>query len=214
MNKELHEYRKSYEKGKLLEDKVTSDPISQFKIWFKEVEDAGGVAEPNAMTVTTLGEDGFPKGRIVLLKEYDEEGFVFYSNYTSEKAKGIENHSKVGISFFWPNLERQVIIKGVVEKAPKEQSERYFKSRPKSSQIGAIVSNQSAIIKDRSVLEDRMKMLEEKYKNQEVPLPDFWGGYIVKPHSMEFWQGRPSRLHDRLLYTKEGPKWTIDRLAP
>ncbi|AEE20833.1 pyridoxamine 5'-phosphate oxidase [Dokdonia sp. 4H-3-7-5] len=213
MNRDLHDYRKSYEKGELLLENSALNPMDQFKTWFKEVEDAGGVAEPNAMTVATLGTDGFPKSRIVLLKELDADGFVFYTNYTSEKGESIAHHNKVGISFFWPNLERQVIIKGDIEKVSTERSDTYFNARPKDSQLGAWVSDQSSVIAGREVLEDKMKALKVTYEGKDIPRPAHWGGYIVKPVSIEFWQGRPSRLHDRIRYRLENDQWIKERLA-
>lgn len=213
MNRDLHDYRKSYEKGELLLENSALNPMDQFKTWFKEVEDAGGVAEPNAMTVATLGTDGFPKSRIVLLKKLDADGFVFYTNYTSEKGESIAHHNKVGISFFWPNLERQVIIKGDIEKVSTEQSDTYFNARPKDSQLGAWVSDQSSVIAGREVLEDKMKALKATYEGKDIPRPAHWGGYIVKPVSIEFWQGRPSRLHDRIRYRLEDNQWIKERLA-
>lgn len=214
MNRDLHNYRTSYQKGELLLENSAANPFEQFTTWFKEVEAAGGVLEPNAMTLATLGTDGFPKARIVLLKQYDQNGFVFYTNYTSEKGRSIAQHPKVGISFFWPNLERQVIIKGTVEKVSPEQSDRYFKSRPKESQLGALVSDQSSPIDDRSLLEKRKAALMEEYENTDVKRPAHWGGYVVRPETIEFWQGRPSRLHDRILYTKTSQDWKKQRLAP
>lgn len=214
MNRHLHDYRKSYEKGELLLGNTAQDPIDQFSAWFKEVEATGGISEPNAMTIGTLGLDGFVKSRIVLLKEYDQEGFVFYTNYNSEKGDSILHHSQIGISFFWPNLERQVIVKGIVSKVSAVRSDRYFNARPKASQLGALVSNQSSVIKDRSVLEEKMLSLQAEYKNKEVSRPGHWGGYIVNPVSIEFWQGRPSRLHDRIQYRMENGKWKKERLAP
>ncbi|WP_405225125.1 pyridoxamine 5'-phosphate oxidase [Dokdonia sp. Asnod1-B02] len=213
MNRDLHDYRKSYEKGELLLENSALNPMDQFKTWFKEVEDAGGVAEPNAMTVATLGTDGFPKSRIVLLKELDADGFIFYTNYTSEKGESIAHHNKVGISFFWPNLERQVIIKGDIEKVSTERSDTYFNARPKDSQLGAWVSDQSSVIAGREVLEDKMKALKATYEGKDIPRPAHWGGYIVKPISIEFWQGRPSRLHDRIRYRLEDNQWIKERLA-
>lgn len=214
MNRDLHDYRKSYNKGQLLLENAAAHPLDQFKTWFKEVEDAGGVAEPNAMTVATLGVDGFPKARIVLLKEYDEQGFVFYTNYSSEKGKSIAQYPKVGVSFFWPNLERQVIIKGAISKISAARSDAYFKARPKASQLGALVSNQSSVITDRDLLEEKMITLKAKYKNKNIQRPDHWGGYLVKPVTIEFWQGRPSRLHDRIQYRIENSRWIKERLAP
>ncbi|WP_144665571.1 pyridoxamine 5'-phosphate oxidase [Dokdonia sp. Hel_I_53] len=214
MNRDLHDYRKSYQKGELLVENTTTHPMDQFALWFKEVEEAGGVAEPNAMTVATLGRDGYVKSRIVLLKEYDHHGFVFYTNYVSEKGDSIAHHIQIGLSFFWPNLERQVIVKGVVSKTDAERSDAYFNSRPEQSKLGALVSDQSSIIKNRKVLEDKMDKLQETYKDKEIPRPKHWGGYLIEPVSIEFWQGRPNRLHDRIRYHKENNLWIKERLAP
>lgn len=215
MSQDLHGYRQSYEKGELLLENSAVDPISQFEVWFREVEQAGGVTEPNAMTVATLGTDGFPKARIVLLKEYDAHGFVFYTNYNSEKGQSIANYEQVGISFFWPNLERQVIIKGIASKVSAAQSDAYFNARPKASQLGALASDQSDVIVDRQIIEERMSALKAKYAEVDsIPRPEHWGGYIVKPESIEFWQGRPSRLHDRIRYTRQNGSWLKERLAP
>lgn len=216
MENKLHDYRKSYEKSELISENLSDNPIEQFQEWFKDAENAGGLEEANAMTVSTIGNDGFPKSRIVLLKSYDERGFVFYTNYESEKGKSIQNHPQTCISFFWPNTERQVIIKGVAEKVSEETSDEYFNSRPRGSQLGALVSNQSSVIENRKVLEDELESLKEEYEDKEIPRPENWGGYLVRPESIEFWQGRPNRLHDRFLFTKKDASddWKIERLAP
>jgi len=214
MAEKLHDYRKSYEKGELSKTSVAENPMQQFRTWFFEVKESGGVDEVNAMTLTTIGTDSFPKGRVVLLKKYDEYGFYFYTNYSSEKGKSIAHNNRVSLSFFWPNMERQIIIKGTVEKTSEVDSTNYFHSRPKGSQLGAVVSNQSEVVESREVLEKKLKDLEAKYENKEIPKPKDWGGFLVKPVSIEFWQGRPNRLHDRIRYTLEGDDWVIERLAP
>lgn len=214
MQKDLGKYRKSYEKSALIEGAISDNPMELFQKWFYEVEASDGVGEPNAMTVSTIGIDGFPKNRVVLLKKYTYEGFIFYTNYESEKGKAIAENSNVCISFFWPNLERQIIIKGIAEKVAKNLSDGYFESRPDGNKLGAIVSDQSAVIPSREVLEEKLTALEKEYKGKEIERPDWWGGYIVKPVSMEFWQGRPNRLHDRIRYSLEGLDWTMERLAP
>ncbi|NHF59790.1 pyridoxamine 5'-phosphate oxidase [Flavobacteriaceae bacterium TP-CH-4] len=215
MQKDLGDYRKSYEKSALIEDSISDNPIELFQKWFYEVEATDGVDEPNAMTVSTIGLDGFPKSRVVLLKKYTHEGFIFYTNYESEKGKAIAKNPKVCISFFWPHMERQVIIKGTTEKIAENLSDGYFESRPEGSKLGAIVSNQSSVIASRDVLEEKLKALEKEYQGKEIERPDFWGGYLVRPLSMEFWQGRPNRLHDRIRYSlQENLDWKIERLAP
>lgn len=214
MQKDLGNYRKSYEKTELIESNISDNPIALFQKWFYETEASDGVDEPNAMTISTIGLDGFPKSRVVLLKKYTHEGFIFYTNYESEKGKAIAKNPKVCISFFWPNMERQIIIKGKAEKIAENLSDGYFESRPEGSKLGAIVSNQSSVIASREVLEKKLKNLEAFYESKEIERPDYWGGYIVKPVSMEFWQGRPNRLHDRIRYTLEDIDWKIDRLAP
>lgn len=214
MAEKLHDYRKSYEKGELSENSVDENPMQQFRKWFYEVQNSGGVDEVNAMTVNTIGTDGFPKGRVVLLKKYDEYGFYFYTNYESEKGKAIANNNKVSLSFFWPNMERQIIIKGTAEKTSEADSINYFHSRPKGSQLGAVVSHQSEVVESREVLEKNLAELEKKYETEEVPKPDNWGGILVKPISIEFWQGRPNRLHDRIRYRLKDNDWVIERLAP
>jgi len=212
---DLSDYRKSYEKSSLLETSIPEDPINLFHKWFHEVEDFGGIDEVNAMTVSTIGLDGFPKSRVVLLKKYSEEGFIFYTNYNSEKGKAITNNPNVCLSFFWHSLERQIIIKGVAEKTPTNISDGYFESRPDGSKLGAIVSNQSEVISSRAILEDKLKQLELDYQDKEIVRPEFWGGFLIKPVEVEFWQGRPNRLHDRIRYQlQEDFSWKIDRLSP
>ncbi|MEO9511766.1 MAG: pyridoxamine 5'-phosphate oxidase [Flavobacteriaceae bacterium] len=215
MQKDLSNYRKSYEKSELMENSIKENPLEQFQKWFYEVEATDGLEEPNAMTVSTFGLDGYPKSRIILMKRYTHEGFVFYSNYQSEKGKAIEENPSVCLSFFWPNLERQVIIKGNAEKLAENLSDGYFESRPVGSQLGAIVSNQSEVVDSRERLETKLMEYRKKYEGKEIERPKHWGGYLVRPISMEFWQGRPNRLHDRIRYTlQEDFDWKIERLQP
>ncbi len=215
MQKDLGDYRKSYEKSALMEGSISDNPIQLFQTWFYEVEKSDGVDEPNAMTVSTVGLDGFPKSRVVLLKKYTHEGFIFYTNYNSEKGRAISENPNICISFFWANLERQVIIKGIAEKLPQNLSDGYFDSRPDGSKLGALVSDQSTVIDSRAVLEDKLTKLESEYEGKEIERPDHWGGYLVRPVSMEFWQGRPNRLHDRIRYTLTNEyDWKTERLAP
>jgi pyridoxamine 5'-phosphate oxidase len=215
MKKDLGNHRKSYEKSALLEDAISDNPMELFQKWFYELEKSGTVEELNTMTISTQGLDGYPKGRIVLLKRFTYEGFIFYSNYDSEKGKAIENNPKVCLSFFWPTMERQVIIKGTVSKIAENMSDGYFESRPTGSKLGAIASDQSEVIPSREVLENRLKELERQYEGKDIPRPSNWGGYLVSPVSLEFWQGRPNRLHDRIRYTLvEEYNWKIERLAP
>lgn len=214
MKNKLHDYRKLYEKHQLLEDEIPSDPFELFHYWIRETETNKEIEEINTMTVSTVGLDGYPKSRVVLLKEYDREGLVFYTNYLSEKGKAIAENPKVCISFFWPASERQVIVKGIARKTSEEESEEYFKSRPRGSQLGAWASSQSSVIPSRAFLKKRLEKLEAEYEGKEIPKPPYWGGYKVYPSEFEFWQGRPNRLHDRIYYTKENDLWQIDRLAP
>jgi pyridoxamine 5'-phosphate oxidase len=215
MEKDLGNYRKSYEKGELLLNEVPENPMELFQKWFYEVDKHFSQDETNAMTISTLGIDGYPKSRVVLLKKYTYEGFIFYTNYNSEKGKAIKVNPNVCLSFFWHGAERQIIIKGKVEKIAKNLSDGYFESRPRGSQLGALVSNQSDIVSSRIVLEERLNQLEKEYDGKEIARPSHWGGYIVKPVEMEFWQGRPNRLHDRIRYKLQADyNWQIDRLSP
>jgi pyridoxamine 5'-phosphate oxidase len=212
---DLSNYRKSYEKSELLETNLPEDPMTLFKKWFHEVEDFGGVEEVNAMTVSTIGLDGFPKARVVLLKQFTYEGFIFYTNYNSEKGKAIENNPNVCLSFFWHSLERQVIIKGVAKKIAENLSDGYFESRPDGSKLGALVSNQSEVVSSKAILEEKLKELEANFEGKEIPRPEYWGGYIIEPQEIEFWQGRPNRLHDRIRFQlKKDFTWKIERMSP
>ncbi|MHC5310478.1 pyridoxamine 5'-phosphate oxidase [Myroides sp. LJL116] len=213
--KDLSNYRQVYDKDILSESLAHKDALMQFRKWFVEVEQSHLEREVNAMHVSSIGLDGFPKTRVVLLKSYDENGFVFYTNYESEKSKAILANPHVCLSFFWPGMERQVIIKGLAKKVSASQSDNYFDSRPHGSKLGAIASNQSQVIESYQVLEDRLKQLEQE-NPQDIKRPDFWGGFCVEPISIEFWQGRPNRLHDRLRYRLSEDKldWIVERLAP
>lgn len=213
--KDIGHLRKSYEKGALDDALKNVSPISLFEQWFAEAEAHPAIEEANAMSLVTLGEDNFPKARVVLLKQFSPEGFVLYTNYNSEKGRALLAYPQVGLSFFWPALERQVIIKGKAEKVAAEVSDAYFSSRPLGSQLGAIASNQSEVIASREVLEKRLAHLETTYKDTTPKRPEHWGGILVRPEQIEFWQGRPNRLHDRLHYNlTSGSTWTAERLSP
>ena len=214
MDKNLHDYRKSYEKGSLKEDTVLENPLEQFATWFVDAEKTPTVEEPNAMTLSTVDTQGVPKARVVLLKEFTQEGFVFYTNYTSGKAQAIAQNNMVCISFFWPSLERQIIITGMAVKISQEKSIAYFNKRPRESQLGAVVSDQSNSIDSREALEEKLLDLEKQYQTKPIVKPAHWGGYLIQPTSYEFWQGRSSRLHDRIKYTKINNSWNIGRLQP
>ncbi|MCE3076832.1 pyridoxamine 5'-phosphate oxidase [Chryseobacterium gwangjuense] len=210
----LHHKRKVYEKSQLVESEIKQNPMEQFRDWFLEASENPGISEANAMAISTVEEDGCPRTRMVLLKSYTYEGFIFYTNYDSKKGKSIERTHKACLHFFWPGLERQIIIKADLERIAENLSDGYFHSRPKGSQLGAAVSPQSQEIPNREFLEEKLKALEEKYENTEVPRPENWGGYIAKPYEIEFWQGRPNRLHDRIVYQLKDLDWEISRLAP
>jgi len=215
MDKDLGSYRKSYEKKQLIESNIGDNPMELFQKWFYEIDSNFEIDETNAMTLSTMGLDGYPKSRVVLLKRYTYEGFIFYSNYESEKGKAITQNPNVCISFFWHAAERQIIIKGKAERIAENLSDGYFESRPRGSQLGAVVSKQSDIIANREFLERKLSELELQYQGKEIPRPAFWGGYIVKPVEFEFWQGRPNRLHDRIRFLlQEDFSWKIDRLSP
>ncbi len=209
----LDTIRNEYKLASLCTDDVDDNPIIQFEKWLSEAVESG-THQPTAMSLATMGTDGFPQSRIVLLKFVDENGFVFFTNYNSRKGRSIEKNPAVGLHFFWPELERQVRISGFAHKTGSETAEKYFHSRPTVSQISAWVSEQSKVVPSRKYLDERFVYFSKKFENKQVPLPDFWGGYRVYPVKMEFWQGRENRLHDRILYKKEKEGWKIMRLAP
>jgi pyridoxamine 5'-phosphate oxidase len=212
--KTIAEIRKEYSKASLDVKDVKANPIAQFNDWFTEAINAQ-VAEANALTLSTVTEDGRPSGRIVLLKGVENERFIFFTNYQSQKGKELEKNPACALTFFWPDLERQVRIEGVATRLDERASEQYFQSRPRGSQIGAWSSPQSSVIQNRELLEARVMDMEKKFEGKNVlPKPNQWGGYQVEAHEIEFWQGRESRLHDRIVYTKTDHTWRIHRLAP
>lgn len=210
---DLQDMRRDYQSATLDEQSVDKNPFVQFEKWFSEAKNAA-ILEPNTMILATSGKDNIPNIRAVLLKIFDEKGFVFFSNYTSDKAKEIEENPYVAVEFLWLELERQIRIIGKCEKISTKESFAYFIKRSRDSRIGAWVSNQSKIISSRKILALHVEKMKEKFKNGDIPLPDFWGGYRVIPSKIEFWQGRENRLHDRILYTKMQETWQISRLAP
>ena len=206
--------RKEYANPVLTREMLDPDPYGQFERWFQETCNAG-LSEPNAMTLATVDTDGQPTLRTVLLKLFDRDGFVFYTNYGSRKARQIAANHRVALLFPWVKLARQVAITGVAEKVSLAESARYFASRPHESQLGAWISQQSSVLGSRQLLMNELEKIKARFSKGEVPLPDFWGGYRVRPASIEFWQGQTSRLHDRFLYTRQtDASWTIERLAP
>lgn len=209
----IADLRREYASRALSEEQADRDPIRQFTIWFEEAV-AAQLLDVNAMTLATVSADGDPAARIVLLKGFDEAGFVFFTNYDSAKGAQLAAHPRACLLFFWVELERQVRITGAIARVSRDESDEYFHSRPFESQVGAWASAQSATIAGRAPLEERYAQLASQYAGQVVPLPPFWGGYRVAPERMEFWQGRKSRLHDRLLYTREASSWRRSRLSP
>ena len=209
---DIAKIRQEYTFAGLRRADLHPDPIQQFKNWFQSALSAA-VPEPNAMTLATVDAVGQPSSRIVLLKDLDHRGFTFYTNYESRKGRELAANPRAALTIFWPGLERQVCVRGACEKLGREESEIYFKSRPLGSRLGAWVSSQSTPIPNREYLETKLKDLTAQY-GDNPPLPPYWGGYLLRPHTVDFWQGRPSRLHDRFLYTRAGDTWQIDRLSP
>ena len=214
---DLADFRKEYSENGLHRDELKAEPVAQFAEWFEQAVELK-LHEPNAVTLATVDENGMPFQRTVLLKYFDEKGFVFFTNYQSRKAKQMEANPKVSMLAPWVTLERQVIIQGQVEKISTAESLKYFASRPRESQLGAWVSNQSEVITSRKLLMQKLQEIKDKFKEGEIPLPSFWGGYRLVPEMIEFWQGGPARLHDRFLYSREGDSvegdWKIERLSP
>ena len=213
MKEDIASIRKEYSQASLDIDSVHKSPFKQFEQWFQEAL-VSDILEPNAMVLGTVDTAGQSFQRTVLLKSFDEIGLVFYTNYSSRKAQHMENNTRVSLLFPWYPLERQVIITGEAQKVTKKESLAYFLSRPRGSQLGAWVSHQSQVINSRSLLEKKLHEMKEKFKDGKIPLPDHWGGFRVVPSSFEFWQGRPSRLHDRVMYEKQNDLWDISRLSP
>ena len=213
MSKDPADLRKEYTRAGLSESDIAADPVEQFRRWFDETV-AAGLHEPNAMIVATATPDGRPSARVVLLKGFDGRGLVFYTNYEGRKAQELEQNPRAALLFYWGELERQVRVEGPVSRTPEEESDAYYASRPRGSRLGAWASDQSRPVESRQVLEDRLRKLEKEHQGNEVHRPPFWGGYRVEPELFEFWQGRENRLHDRILYRKEGGTWRIQRLQP
>lgn len=213
INEYLQHTRHQYDRGILAENHLDPDPLNQFMIWMQEAIH-GGVPEPNAMDLCTWSEESGPTCRITLLKGVEEQGFVFYTNYDSRKGKEMAEYPQVCLNFFWQQMFRQVRIEGKIEKVSPAASDEYFSTRPRESQIGAWASSQSAVIHSRAELEERIRLVEKEFEGKAVPRPPHWGGYLVIPQRIEFWQGRPNRLHDRFLYDKGPEGWMVFRLSP
>ncbi len=210
----MFDKRINYSKGIIDPKIIDKNPYDVFFKWIKEAINSNLIEEPNAMNVSTIEDDGYPRSRIVLLKDLSNNGLTFFTNYNSNKGKSINKNNKVCVSFFWPPLERQVIIKGKAKRISNDLSKKYFYSRPRESQIAALISPQSKIIPNRNFLNKSIKTVGEKYKGKKIPMPDHWGGFIIKPFEIEFWQGRPDRLHDRILFKLFNGLWKSNRLAP
>lgn len=209
----VEKIRRDYTHEALGESAVEKNPIDQFMIWFEQALSAD-LLDPNAMTLATATKEGVPSSRVVLLKGVDKEGFRFYTNYRSRKGRELEENPQAALCFYWPPLERQVRVEGKVQKVDRAKSADYFRRRPRLSQLGAWASQQSSRVDSRKELEATFREVKKQFENKEVPLPDFWGGYLLKPVHVEFWQGRRKRLHDRICYEKEGDSWSIFRLSP
>jgi len=209
----LEKIRKQYEMNELNQKDLLDSPTDMFRLWFEKIENLEHI-EPNAAILSTSTKKGKPSSRTVLVKEYDERGFVFYTNYESKKGKEIKVNPYGSLLFYWQDLERQVRIQGKIRKISRTKSEKYFHSRPRLSQISVLASRQSKSLGNREKLENKVKELEKTYDGKKIPLPDFWGGYVLEHRNVEFWQGRKDRLHDRFVYTKHARIWQIDRLAP
>lgn len=213
MNRDLHSIRRDYQFEDLLEDTVGTNPLAFFDQWLEHAIEEG-IDDPTAMIIGTVDSQGQPHSRVVLLKHRDEQGFTFFTNYDSDKGQQLALNNKASLTFFWSTLSRQIRIEGTVEKVSREASENYFSGRPRDSQLAARTSKQSSIIRNRGELQEAFKIEEREFHNQKVTCPENWGGYILKPNYIEYWQGRPSRLHDRLCFTKDGDKWLLERKAP